>query len=168
MVRLPVCEHCASGRDLCPADQDKLERGDITKFDVEVSRVLHELDGYYRIGDGVELVRAYDLGSFVLLVIRGEMGRLIGKGGKVLKAIRQRLGKPVRIVEIDVDPKKTVQDLFAGVRVVGVSTVRTKEGTVHKIYLLRRDAKFLPFPYRDVERALSLVLPGEYVVEFVE
>ena len=168
MVRLPICDDCASGRELCPVDRDKLEKGLISELDIKVSRILYDLDSYYRIGDSVELVHAYDLGSFILLVVRGEIGRLIGKGGKVLKAIRQRLGKPVRIVEIDVDPKKTVQDLFSGARVVGMSTVKTKEGELHKIYILRRDARFLPFPYRDLEKALDLVLPGKFVIEFVE
>ncbi|NPA86624.1 MAG: transcription elongation factor NusA [Candidatus Diapherotrites archaeon] len=168
MVRLPICEDCASRDFLCPVDREKLEKGYISQLDVDVSRILYDLDRYYRIGDEVELVRAHDLGSFVLLIIRGEMGRLIGKGGKVLKALRQRIGKPVRIVEIDVDLRKSVQDLFAGARIVGLSKARTKEGEVFKIYILRRDARFLPFPFRDLEKALGYILPGPFIVEFVE
>ncbi len=167
MVRLPICQDCAAGRDLCPTHREMLEKGLLSETDVKVSRILYELDGYYRIGDTVELVRAIDLGSFVLLLVRGDVSRLIGKGGRVLKAIRQKVGKPVRIVEIDVDLKKSVQDLFSGARVIGVGEEKRGEKNVYKIYVLRRDIKFLPFRYKDIEKALSYILPGDFVVEFV-
>lgn len=170
MVRLPICDDCAAnpGSELCPIDREKLEKGLITETDVEVSRVLYDLDHYYRIGDTVELVRAYDMGSFYLLLIRGDMGRLIGKRGKVLRAIRQRLGKPVRLVDVGTGPKKAVQDLFNGMRVVGVSKVREGEREAFKIYLMRSDLKFLPFKFQDMKRALETVLNSDVEIEFVE
>ena len=168
MVRLPICDDCASGRELCPVDRDKLERGLISELDIHVSRVLYDLDSYYRIGDDVELVHAYDMGSFILLLVKGEISRLIGKRGRVLKAIRERLGKPVRIVEVGVDLKKSIQDLFAGARVVGVSKVKTRGGDMFKIYIFKRDARFIPFPFKDVEKALEVVVPGKFAVEFVD
>ncbi len=168
MVQLPICDRCASTEELCEVDREKLEKGYITEFDVQVARILYDMDKYFRIGDEVELIRAYDLGSFVLIVIRGEIGRLIGKKGKVLKELRNRIGKPVRIVEVDVDEKKTVQDLFSGVRVIGVSRGMTPSGPSYTIYILRRDAKFLPFPFKDMEKALKVLLNKQVRIEFVE
>jgi transcription antitermination factor NusA-like protein len=168
MVKLPVDYDTASGSIISPIDREKLDKGLITETDIEVSRVLYELDGYYRIGDNVELVRAYDMGSFYLLLIKGDMGRLIGKRGKVLRAIRQRLGKPIRLVEIGSGPKKAVQDLFNGIRVVGISKVREGGREAFKIYLLRSDLKFLPFKFQDMKKALETVLNERIEVEFVE
>ena len=167
MVRLPICQDCAAGRDLCPLHKEMLEKGLLSETDIKVSRILYELDRYYRIGDTVELVRAIDIGSFVLLLVRGDVSRLIGKSGRVLKAIRQKVGKPVRIVEIDVDLKKSIQDLFSGARVIGVGEEKKEGKSIYKIYVLRRDVKFLPFKYKDLEKALSYIVPGEFVVEFV-
>ncbi len=168
MVRAPICEVCQKTDDfLCPADEEKLKRGEISELDIKISRLLYKLDRMYRIGDTVEFVKAYDMRSFILLLVRGEIGRLIGRGGKVLRALRQALGKPVRIVEIDVLPKKSVQDLFGNVRVLGINIVYRPEGKVYRILIPRREIKYLSFPYSDVDRALDIILDAPHEVVFV-
>ncbi len=168
MVRAPICEVCQKTEDfLCPADEEKLKRGEISELDIKLSRILYKLDRTYRIGDKVEFVKAFDMGSFILMLVRGEMGRLIGKGGKVLRALRQAVGKPVRIVEIDVLPKKSVQDLFGNVRVLGINVVYKPEGKIYRILIPRREIKYLSFPYSDIERALDIILDAPHEIIFV-
>ena len=167
MVRAPICEVCQRTDYLCPADEEKLRKGEISELDVEISRILYDLDSRYRIGDTVEFVRAYDLGSFVLVLVRGEIGRLIGKNGKVLRAFRQAVGKPVRIVEVDVELKKTVQDLFGNVRVVGINKLFKPEGVVYRIVVPRKEIRYLSFPYPDVKRALEVILDRPFEIAFI-
>ncbi len=167
MVRAPICEVCQRSDYLCPVDEEKLRRGEISELDVEISRILYNLDRTYRIGDTVEFVRAFDMGSFVLILVRGEIGRLIGKNGKVLRAFRQAVGKPLRIVEIDVDLKKTLQDLFGGVRVIGINKLFRQDGVVYRVVVSRRDLRKLSFPYPDVKRALDLLLDKPHEVVFI-
>ena len=167
MVQTPLCKVCLESDILCPADEEKVKRGEITELDVTVARILHELDRQYRIGDEVKFISAHNMGSFVLVLVQGEVGRLIGKAGKVLRAFRQKVGKPVRIVEVGVDIRKTVQDLFGGVRVLGVNVVYKPDGHVYKVVIPRREVRFLSFPYSDIDRALNLLLDKPHEVVFV-
>ncbi|HIQ10065.1 MAG TPA: transcription elongation factor NusA [Euryarchaeota archaeon] len=167
MVRAPICEVCQRTDYLCTADEEKLKKGEISELDVEISRILYDLDSKYRIGGAVEFVRAYDMGSFILVLVRGEMGRLIGKRGRVLRAFRQAVGKPVRIVEVDVDVKKTVQDLFGNVRVVGVNKLYRQDGMMYRVVVPRKEIRYLSFPYPDVKRALELILDRPCEVAFI-
>ena len=167
MVRAPICEVCQRTDYLCSADEKKLKRGEISELDVRISRILYELDSRYRIGGSVEFVRAYDLGSFILIFVRGEVGRLIGKNGRVLRAFRQSVGKPIRIVEVDVDLKKTVQDLFGNVRVVGINKLFKPEGVVYRIVVPRKEIRYLSFPYPDVRNALGIILDRPFEIAFI-
>ena len=167
MVRAPICEVCQRSDYLCPVDEEKLKKGEITELDVRISRILYDLDSKYRIGDTVEFVRAYDMNSFILILVRGEIGRLIGKNGKVLRAFRQAVGKPIRIVEIDVDLKKTIQDLFGGVRVIGINKLFKPDGVVYRIVVARKDIRKLSFPYPDVQKALGVLLDRPFEVTFI-
>lgn len=167
MVRAPICEVCQRSDYLCPVDEEKLKKGEISELDVRISRILYDLDSKYRIGDTVEFVRAYDMNSFILVLVRGEIGRLIGKNGKVLRAFRQAVGKPIRIVEIDVDLKKTIQDLFGGVRVIGINKLFKPEGVVYRVVVARKDIRKLSFPYPDVQKALGILLDRPFEVTFI-
>ena len=167
MVRAPICEVCQRSDYLCPVDEEKLKKGEISELDVRISRILYDLDSKYRIGDTVEFVHAYDMNSFILVLVRGEIGRLIGKNGKVLRAFRQAVGKPIRIVEIDVDLKKTIQDLFGGVRVIGINKLFKPEGVVYRVVVARKDIRKLSFPYPDVQKALGILLDRPFEVTFI-
>ncbi len=167
MVKAPICEVCQRSDVLCPVDEEKLRRGEISELDVKISRILYQLDRKYRIGPDFEFVRAFDMGSFILVLVRGEVGRLIGKGGKVLRAFRQAVGKPVRIVEVGVDLKKTLQDLFGNVRVLGIDLVFRPEGQVYRIRVPRKELRYLSFPYADVTRALGILLDKPYEIVIV-
>jgi transcription antitermination factor NusA-like protein len=167
MVRAPICEVCQRSDYLCPADEEKLKKGIISELDVRISRILYELDGKYRIGDTVEFVKAYDFNSFILILVRGEIGRLIGKNGKVLRAFRQAVGKPIRIVEIDVDLKKTVQDLFGNVRVIGINKLFKPDGVVYRVVVPRKDIRKLSFPFPDVQKALEVILDKPFEITFI-
>ncbi len=167
MVRAPICEVCQRTDYLCPADEEKLKKGIISELDIRISRILYDMDSKYRIGDTVEFVKAYDMNSFILILVRGEIGRLIGKNGKVLRAFRQAVGKPIRIVEIDVDLKKTVQDLFGNVRVVGVNKLFKPDGVVYRIVVPRKEIRYLSFPFPDVKRALEVILDRPFEITYI-
>lgn len=167
MVLLPICDRCATEETLCPVDKDKLEKGLISEDTIRVSRVLYSMDRIFRIGDSVELVSATDIGSFYLLLVKGDISRLIGKNGKVIKALMREVGKPVRLVEIDVDIKKSLQDLMGKVRVVGVSKIESEKGRAYRVYLMRTDMKYWPFTYADVKKAMEIVLGHPVEIELV-
>lgn len=164
MVRAPICEVCQRGECLCAADEEKLKRGEISELDVKVSRILSNLDDKYRIGGAVEFVRSCDVGPFVLILVRGEIGRLIGKNGRVLRAFRRAIGKQIRIVEVDVGMKKTVQDLFGNVRVVGINKVYRPDGVIYRIVVPRREIRYLSYPLQSIKRALEIALDVPFEV----
>ncbi len=139
--------------------------GEITEDDIKASRILYEVDREYRIGG--ELIAAADMGGYFLLLIRGEVGRFIGRKGKVLRRLKELFGKPVRVVEADADVKKVVQDILGPVRVIGVSYVESPNGDFYRVYILRSDASRLPFAYHSIKKGLEFALSSPVEIVFV-
>ena len=89
---LPICDVCASSGVLCNACERKLGEGRITAYDVELSRMLHSM-----LGGEAEFIKVVETSdNLVVLAPRESVGKIIGKGGSVIKEISEKLGKHIR------------------------------------------------------------------------
>jgi len=73
------------------------------------------------------------------------VGKLIGKGGKIVREISKTIEKKVRVVGENSDLKAVAADILAPARVSGINIVYGKDGEErHKIRVRREDARRLP------------------------
>ncbi|WP_456466872.1 hypothetical protein [Methanopyrus sp.] len=172
-MELPICEVCAKTGLLCPGCEEKLERGEITETDVEVSKKLVELREKYPSLEDAVLLRTIDTGSLVVLVTRpGMAGKLIGKGGRVSRALSDHLGKKVRVVEEVEDPedirqlRKLIQDLIIPARLLSVNVVYEPEGERYKAVIHHRDRNRVPAPVDELQEAIKELTGMEVEVTF--
>lgn len=170
-MKAPICEVCLKTDDiLCPADEKKLQEGLITELDVKVARLLYKL-----LGDAdVEFKKAVEAGDLVVIIVgKGDVPVVIGKGGKNIKTLVKELGKRVRVIEgietetID-DLKKLATDLFYPASVFGVNIVY-KPGGEHsyKILVLGRERKRLPEKPEILESVLAQITGKDVKISFV-
>jgi transcription antitermination factor NusA-like protein len=170
-MKAPICEVCLKTDGiLCPADEKKLQEGLITELDVKVARLLYKL-----LGDvNVEFKKAVEAGDLVVIIVgKGDVPIVIGKGGKNIKILVKELGKRVRVIEgietetID-DLKKLATDLFYPASVFGVNIVY-KPGGEHsyKVLVLGREKKRLPEKPEILESILSQITGKNVKISFI-
>jgi len=170
-MKAPICEVCLKTDDiLCPADEKKLQEGIISELDVTVARMLYKL-----LGDvDIEFKKAVKAGDLIVIVVgKGDVPIVIGKGGKNIKTLVKELGKRIRVIEgIETknpeELKKLATDLFYPAGVFGVNVVYKPDGgQYYKILIPRKDSKKLPEKPELLEAILSQVIGAEVKVSFI-
>ena len=141
-MRGPVCPSDVKTGKLCIICQAKLKAGQINELDLKVLKAAQKFENR-KFLIATELVRAFDLGGMALVFARGNVGALIGKGGKNIKVLENELGKRVRIIEISKDSRDIVQQVVGRVRISAVNKVFMREGELLKVILDERDKKML-------------------------
>lgn len=141
-MRTPICEPCGRGDKLCAECQARLGAGRISALDVEVSRILYKINEAYNI-TAAEFSHAVDAGGVVLIFTPGEMGLLIGRQGKVVSSISTALGRKVRIIPQTEDVRKTISDVIAPARLLGINNVFHAGQEVVKVRVPRADQRAL-------------------------
>lgn len=138
---LPVCNVCLKSGMLCQGCENKLKSGEISSMDVDIAKLL------YKIGDGkLGFKKTIEIGDVVIIVTdKDQVGKLIGKGGKIVREISKTLNKKVRVVGENSDLKSVAVDILAPARVSGINIVYGKDGEQkYKIRVRKEDSRRLP------------------------
>lgn len=157
MMGLPICDVCLKSGILCQGCEDKLKSGEVTELELKISKIL------YRLAEGkLGFKRAIDMGDVVIIITdRDQVGKLIGKGGKIVRTISRAIGKRVRVVGEDSDLKSIAEDVLAPARISGINIVYGKDGKEKfKIRVIKEDARRIPASL-DVLNKIIKRLTGE-------
>jgi transcription antitermination factor NusA-like protein len=164
-MNVRICELCMKSNVLCSGCDDKLKKGKISEMDVKISRLLYKLKDKYNL-ENADFTKAIDLGRVVLVLTNKDVGLLIGREGKVVAEISQAVGKKVRIAEMSGDIKKTIADVVAPAKILGINKVYKSGGYVYKVRFSRREIKQLPVDINTLEKALKSLLGSEVMIVF--
>jgi len=132
---LPICDICAKTGVLCGACETKLEKGEITSLDVELSGIL------YKLGEGeIGFEKAIDTGDNIIIITEKEaVGKVIGKSGNNIKKLSKQLCKKVQVIGTG-KLGELIDDFMAPTRVLGVNTVFKPDGsTVQKVRISKME-----------------------------
>ena len=83
-------------------------------------------------------------GTLALVVGQGDVPRLLGYGGKIIKALGAKAGKAIRVLEYGVDDRKFLEDLFAPLSIVAINTIWLPDGTTETRVILRKRRRGQP------------------------
>lgn len=138
---LPVCDVCLKSGILCQGCERKLKSGEITQLDLDIAKLL------YKVGDGkIGFKKTIEIGDVVIIITdHDQVGKLIGKGGKIVRAISKKVGKKVRVVGEDSELRSVATDILAPARISGINIVYGKDGQEkYKIRVMHEDSRRLP------------------------
>jgi len=164
-MQTPVCELCATTNSLCSGCRAKLADGRITEFDVQVAHLLSKYKEKFAL-QKVQFDRALDLGRMAVILTSSDVSHLVGKGGKTAQALSKELGKRVRIVHANADPRALLEEILLPVKPTGVNTVFTQKGKQLKVRIARKDVVHLPTDLDSINRVLHSLMGENTVLVF--
>lgn len=138
---LPVCDVCLKSGMLCQGCENKLKSGEITQLDLDIAKLL------FKLGEGkIGFKKTIEIGDVVIIVTdKDQVGKIIGKSGKIVRAISKKVGKKIRVIGEGSDFKEIARDLMAPARISGINIVYGKDGEErYKIRIMGEDSRRLP------------------------
>jgi len=161
-MQTPICEFCAKTDTLCGNCEKKLRDGTLSRLDVDLSKYLYEkhpdLD--------LEYVSSFAARDAIVLFFKGEIGAIVGRGGKNAMELSKKFGKRVKIINLNTDIKKVISDIIYPVTLMGVNTVFTQKGEVSKIRLAKREMMSIPFDISSLEKILFNLMQKRIRISF--
>jgi len=144
-VKAALCNFCLKSGILCSKCQGKLKSGEVSEVDLEIARSLLSLEDKYPSLQDVYFHKAVEAnGVLAVLVKRGDMSRLLGYGGKIIKALSEKTGKTIRVLEHGGDDRKFLEDLFAPLSILTINTIWLPDGTTETRVILRKRGRRPP------------------------
>jgi len=144
-VKAALCNFCLKSGILCPKCQWKLRSGEVSEVDLKIASLILSLEEKYPSLQDVYFHKAVEAnGVLAVLVKRGDMPHLLGYGGKIIKALGEKTGKTIRILEYGVDDRKFLEDLFAPLSILTINTIWLPDGTTETRVILRRRGRRQP------------------------
>ncbi len=140
-----ICHFCLKSGILCSKCQTRLKLGEITKTDLEIGRLLMSLETTYPPLQDIYFYKAIGHDDVLALIVgRGDVARLLSYGGKILRAVRDKIGKTIRVLEYGVDDRKFLEDLFAPFDILTINTIWLPDGTTETRVILKKRGRRIP------------------------
>lgn len=138
-MKMGLCSFCLKSGILCQKCLAKVDSGEISELDLKVARVLLSLEEKYPSLQNVYFHKALETERTLAVVVGpGDVPRLLGHGGRIIKALGDETGKNVRILEYGVDDRKFLEDLFAPMNIMTINTIWLPDGSTETRVILNR------------------------------
>jgi len=130
LVYTPVCYFDLKSGILCPRCEAKLRSGEISELDIEVAKLLVNVESKFPQLQKASFIRAVDTGEHTIIVFgQGDLARLNPILGELRRVVSDKLGKPAIILENQSDPRMLIEDLLSPLRIVAMNTLWIPDGT---------------------------------------
>ncbi|MBS3794226.1 MAG: hypothetical protein KGY80_04980 [Candidatus Thorarchaeota archaeon] len=162
-MELCVCIFDLESGMLCPSCQSKLDRGEITQFDVDFSSwILDRAEKYSGI-DNLHLRRAIQTNEYVVLVVERGQSDMILSNEKLVEDIEEEFGD-LMVIEGPSNMRTLIKKLIDPVVEVGINSLYLPDGTKESIVMLREeDRKRLRYSSETLGDIISAVT-GQHVI----
>ena len=155
---------------LCQKCSAKVKAGEISEVDLKIARLLLSLEEKFPTLQNVCFYKAVDVGKTLAIIVgHGDVPRLLGYSGKIVKTIGDETGKNVKILEYGVDDRKFLEDLFIPFSILTINTIWLPDGTTETREILKRKrGAQLPFDLKALKEIASKVRKMSLRVEIAD
>ena len=169
-MKTELCSFCLKSGILCQKCSAKVKAGEITELDLRIARLLLSLEEKHPSLQNVCFYNAVSVGHTLTIIVgHGDVPRLLGYGGKIIKALSEETGKSVRILEHGVDDRKFLEDLFMPLSILTINTIWLPDGTTEtRVILKRKRGNQLPFDLKALKEIARKVRKMSLRVEFAD
>jgi transcription antitermination factor NusA-like protein len=144
-VKTALCSFCLKSGILCQKCSAKVKSGEVSEADLKIARLLLSLEQKYPSLQNVYFHKGVEVGKTLALIVGpGDVSRLLGHGGKIMRALGEETGKRVRVLENGVDDRKFLEDLFAPLSIFTINRIWLPDGTTETRVILRKRHRTQP------------------------
>lgn len=162
-LKIPICVVCAKSGILCPKCQEKLDKGEITQDDIEISRWFIEYESKNpQIKDCIihKIVRVSGM-LIVMISCTGKISRAFL--AKISKQISEEKKMNIRVIEKTSSIKKLLEQIVTPARIIGINTIWLPDGSWESIIRIPKvDKKKMPLDANSIEEIMKK-LTGEVI-----
>ncbi|HYA77942.1 MAG TPA: hypothetical protein VEF91_04425 [Verrucomicrobiae bacterium] len=169
-MKTELCSFCLKSGILCQKCSAKVKSGEISQIDLKIARLLLSLEEKYPSLQSVCFYKAIEVEKTLAVIVgHGDMPRLLGYSGKIIKALSDETGKNVRVLEYGVDDRKFLEDLFIPFSILTINTIWLPDGTTEtRVILKRKRGAQLPFDLKALKEIASKVRKMSLRVEIAD
>lgn len=169
-MKTALCSFCLKSGILCQKCSARLKSGEISELDLKIARLLLSLEEKYPSLQNVCFHKAVDAGKTLALIVGpGDISRLLGYGGKIIRALGEETGRNIRVLEHGGDERKFLEDLFAPLSLMTINTIWLPDGSTETRAILRRRRSLqLPFDLKALKEIALKVRNITLRVEFAD
>lgn len=133
-----LCEFCLRSGMLCSKCREKIRTGAVTDRYMKVAQFLLDIEGQYPLLQKARLEKVVEAGGFLVLVVgRGDRGKLMSYGGKLTRTVRDEFRRRVLVIEEGVSDRRFLEDLFANQRIVTINIIWLPDGSTETRVVFR-------------------------------
>lgn len=139
-------------------------------MDLKIARLLLNLEEKYPSLQNVCFYKAVEVDrTLAILVGHGDVPKILGYGGKIVKAIGDETGKNIRVLEYGVDDRKFLEDLFVPFSILTINTIWLPDGTTEtRVILKRKRGAKMPMDVRALKEIASKIRKMSLRVEIAD
>ena len=169
-MKTELCSFCLKSGILCQKCSAKVKSGEISQIDLKIARLLLSLEEKYPSLQNVCFYKAIEVEKTLAVIVgHGDVPRLLGYSGKIIKALSDETGKNVRVLEYGVDDRKFLEDLFIPFSILTINTIWLPDGTTEtRVILKRKRGAQLPFDLKALKEIASKVRKMSLRVEIAD
>ncbi|RLE57380.1 MAG: transcription elongation factor NusA [Thermoprotei archaeon] len=156
-MKIPLCTFCLRTGVLCPRCESLVRSGQVTERDMEVMKVLLDLENQFPQLRDSEYVRCVESDRVLVVLLRGLRGISRSLLMKLNKVLEDKLGKMVRVVDVATSFREGIEQLVMPLAVLGVNVVWFPDGTSETVIRVAREARRSIFSPRELESLISAV-----------
>jgi hypothetical protein len=162
-MRLPICKFDIENESLCPSCQERLDRGEISEFDVEMCKWLIEKLESHPVLEDLELRKAVRIENRLVLIVRKGNKNIISSDKELMEELESNFGEPM-FFEGRPKLRSVVRMLIAPAVEVGVNSLYLPNGFKENIVMLRPEDKDKIDYSKDELRSIVSAVIGESVL----
>ncbi len=169
-MKTELCSFCLKSGILCQKCSSKVKSGEISDLDLKIARLLLSLEEKYPSLQNVCFYKAVDVEKTLAIIVgHGDVPKLLGYSGKIIKTIGDETGKNVKVLEHGVDDRKFLEDLFIPFSILTINTIWLPDGTTEtRVILKRKRGAQLPFDLKALKEIASKVRKMSLRVEIAD
>jgi len=154
-MQTPICDKCLESKNLCDPCQEKLKNNEISKKEVNVLKFIYKLSTKTKSLRDIKIIKVIDCGVLLIITGRGDVARLVGKGGSIVKLIAKKFKRSIRILEEAPNFKKFVEELITPAYVKGINTLYKDNEEIYRVRVSKVQKSHLIIPPKDISQVIS-------------
>jgi len=169
-MKTELCSFCLKSGMLCQKCSAKVKAGEISDVDLKIARLLLSLEEKYPSLQNVCFYKAVDVDKTLAIIVgHGDVPKILGYSGKIVKAIGDETGKNVKVLETGVDDRKFLEDLFIPFSILTINTIWLPDGTTEtRVILKRKRGAQMPYDLKALKEIASKVRKMSLRVEIAD